>query len=246
VKSIPLELFACYRMGILVERENMFGERPTFYRKTLGVVAIAVAIAAATAVWLQIADLVRQDTFIWVEYFSYFTIITTILNIIALLFGGFAALSSERDTTLRTVVRHSLVTYALVTAGVYNLLIRDSVASSDSYASVDSWPMQLFHTYVPAYLLLDWLINPYRRRTPWSSMVLVFLLPALWLGLTLYRGQATGWYPYQFLNPLAEAGWSGVAQYVAVIAIAIGVIHLLLLGTNRLLHRNDHRRSVRG
>ena len=223
----------------------MFGERPTLYRQTLGVVAIAVAIVAATALWLQIADLVGQDAFVWVEYFSYFTIVTTILNIIALLFGGFAALSSERDTILRTVVRHSLVTYALVTAGVYNLLLRDSLASSDSYASVDSWPMQLFHTYVPAYLLIDWLINPYRRRIPWSSMALVFLLPALWLGFTLFRGQATGWYPYRFLNPLADAGWSGVAQYVAVIAIAIAVIHLLLLATNRLLHRRRDRQPVR-
>ena len=223
----------------------MFGERPTFYRKTLGVVAIAVAIASATAVWLQIADLVGQNAFVWAEYFAYFTIVTTILNIIALLFGGFSSLSSERDTTLRTVVRHSLVTYALVSAGVYNLLLRDSVAGSDSYATVDSWPMQLFHTYVPAYLLLDWLINPYRRKTPWSSMALVFLLPALWLGLALYRGQATGWYPYQFLNPLAEAGWPGVTQYVAVIATAIALIHLLLLGTNRLLHRNSNRQPVR-
>lgn len=222
----------------------MFGERPTIYRKTLGVLAIAVAIVAATAVWVQIADLVSQGAFVWFEYFSYFTIITTVLNIIALLFGGFAALSSERDTIFRTVVRQSLVTYGLISAGVYHLLLRDGLASQDAYVSADSWPMQIFHTYVPAYLLIDWLINPYRQRTPWSTMIVVFLFPAMWLGFSLYRGQATGWYPYDFLNPVAEPGWSGVIQHVALLALAMGVIHLLLLGINRALHRSKARKPA--
>jgi hypothetical protein len=222
----------------------MFGERPTLYRKTLGVLAILVAMVAATAVWLQIADLVSQNAFVWVEYFSYFTIITTILNIIALLFGGFAALSTERDTVFRTVGRQSLVTYALISAGVYHFLLKDALATSDSYVSADSWPMQIFHTYVPAYLLFDWLINPHRRRSPWSSLVVVFLFPAMWLGFTWYRGQATGWYPYNFVNPMVEGGWPEVGQYVAVLALAVGVIQLVLLGTNRVLFGNKARQKV--
>jgi hypothetical protein len=223
----------------------MFGERPTVYRRTLGVLAIVVAIAAATAVWVQIADLLGQGAFVWFEYFSYFTIITTVLNIIALLFGGFAALSSERDTIFRTVVRQSLVTYGLISAGVYHLLLRDDLSTSDAYVSADSWPMQIFHTYVPAYLVIDWLINPYRRRSPWSSMILVFVLPALWFGFTLYRGQATGWFPYQFVNPGADAGWSGVIQHVALLAIAMGLIQLVLLGSNRILYGNRARQPVK-
>jgi hypothetical protein len=222
----------------------MFGERPTLYRRTLGVLAIAVAIAAATAVWIQVADLVSQGIFVWFEYFSYFTIITTIVNIIALLFGGFAALSSERDTVFRTVVRQSLVTYSLISAGVYHLILRDALATSDAYVSADSWPMQIFHTYVPAYLVIDWLINPYRQRSPRSSMVWVFALPAMWLGFTLFRGQATGWYPYDFINPAAESGWSGVAWYVAVLTGVMGLIQLLFLGTNRLFHGNKRRKPL--
>lgn len=223
----------------------MFGERPTVYRKTLGVVAIAVAIMAATAVWLQIADLVQQEAFIWWEYFSYFTIITTVLNVVALLFGGFAALNSERDTVFRTVIRQSLVTYGLISAGVYHLLLREVVDTTNAYVSGDSVPMLVFHTFVPAYLLIDWLVNPYRTRTPWVSMIVVIPLPVLWLGVTLYRGGLTGWYPYRFLNPLAEAGWSGVAQNVAIVTLAILLIQLVLVGTNRLLHPKQERLATR-
>lgn len=223
----------------------MFGESPTMYRRTLGVLAIAIAIVAATALWVQIADLIGQGAFVWSEYFSYFTIVTTILNIIALLFGGFAALSSERDSLFRTVVRQSLVTYALISGGVYHLILRDALATSDTYVSADSWSMQIFHTYVPAYLVIDWLVNPHRQRLPWLSMILVFPLPAMWLGFTLFREQATGWYPYEFLSPAAELGWSGVIGYVTILTVAIGLIHLLLLGTNRIFHGTRQNQLVR-
>jgi hypothetical protein len=196
-------------------------------------------------VWVQVADLVSQGAFVWFEYLSYFTIVTTVLNIIALLFSGFAALSSERDTIFRTVIRQSLVTYALISAGVYHLLLRDSLASPDAYVSADSWPMQIFHTYVPVYLVIDWLINPYRKRSPWSSLILVFVLPAMWFGFTLYRGQATGWYPYEFVNPLTDQGWLGVMQPIAIIALAMLVIQILLLGTNHILFGKKARQPAR-
>jgi hypothetical protein len=214
-----------------------FGERPTLYRKTLGVVAIVVAMVAATALWVQIVDLVRQGAFVWDQYFSYFTILVTVVSIVALLFGGFSSMQTERDGVAHTAIRQSLVTYALITAVVYHFLLRDLTINPDVYVSADSVPMQLFHTYLPLYLLIDWLINPHRQKAPSTSLLWVTLLPALWLGVTLFRGSETGWYPYGFLNPSAEAGWSGVAEHTAVIAVAIVVVQLVLMGTNRLTHR---------
>jgi hypothetical protein len=223
-----------------------FGERPTFFRKTLGVLAIVVAIAAATAVFVQILDLMGKNVFVWSEFFSYFTIIVTLLSVVALLFGGVASLQSERDSTAHTLVRQSLVTYAVVSGGVYHLLLSDLTISPDAYVSADSVPMQIFHTYLPLYLLIDWLINPYRQKSPraLSTCSVVVVLPALWLAATLYRGEETGWYPYRFLNPGSEAGWTGVWEHVLVMAVALVVVQLVLLGTNRLLHRSKKQALV--
>lgn len=222
----------------------MFGERPTFYRKTLGVFAIVISVVAATAVFLQVADLMGQQAFVWDQYFSYFTILTTVLNVAALLFGGLNALSTEKDGVAHTVLRQSLVTYALASATVYHLILRDLGSSTDEFVSADNLPMLLFHTYVPLYLLLDWLINPYRSRAPFSSLVTVFVLPALWLGVTLFRGQTNGWFPYQFLNPTSAGGWAGVVDYIAGLALVIFLLQLALLGTNRRYHRTKRRRRV--
>lgn len=221
-----------------------FGERPSFFRKTLGVAEIAVAIVAATAVWVQVVDLLRQGAFVWDQYFSYFTIIVTVFSIVALLFGGMSSLQTERDSPAQTVFRHSLVSSAVIAAAVYHLLLSDLTVSTDAYVSADSIPMQLFHTYLPAYLVADWLINPYRRKSPWSTLVWVALFPAAWLGFTLFRGGETGWYPYLFLNPTSDAGWSGVIEHTGAIAVALVVVHLVLLGTNRLLHRTRKREKA--
>jgi hypothetical protein len=219
----------------------MFGERPTFYRKTLGVVAIAVAIATATAVWIQVADLMAAGEFIWEQYFSYFTIVTVVLNVVALLFGGIAALQSERDSLGYTIVRQSLATYAITAAGVYHLLLRDELMTSDSYVSATSVPMLIFHTYLPIYLTIDWLITPYRAKTSWWSLAAVLTLPAAWITWTLYRGLTTGWFPYRFLDPTTEAGWPGALDYMAGITVFIVAVQLVLLATNRLFHFTKHR-----
>jgi hypothetical protein len=221
-----------------------FGERPTFFRKTLGVLAIVVAIVSATAVWIQVVDLVRQDAFVWHQYFSYFTINVTLLSIVALLFGGFSSLQSERDSVAHTVIRQSLVTYAVIAAGVYHLLLSDLAISADAFVSNHSASMQLFHTYLPLYLVIDWFINPYRRRSPWSSLVWVAVFPSAWFGFTVFRGMETGWHPYRFLNPTADAGWSGVIEHIAVIAVAIVLVQLVLLGINRLIHRSRKREKA--
>jgi hypothetical protein len=215
----------------------MFGERPVPYRTTLGVLAVVVAIAGATAVWVQIAGLVRQDSFVWSEYFSYFTILTVVANCVVLLFSGFHSFQFERDEILLTTVRHVLVGYAVITSGVYHLLLRDATDATDPYVSADSLPMQIFHTWLPVYLVIDWLINPYRAKSRWSSMWLALVFPFIWLVFTMVRGSQTGWYPYPFLDPSPAGGYERIALTAAVITVAFLVVHLALTVINRLHHR---------
>lgn len=220
----------------------IIGERPSLYRKTLGIMAIAVAITASIAIWFQIEELVRAGAFVWHQYFAYFTIITTILNVVALLFGGFGALQSESDGIAHTMIRHSLVSYAILAGLVYHLVLKDMPLPEGSYVAENGLPQQIFHTIVPIYLVVDWLINPHRERVPWVSVPGMTLLPAGWLGFSLYRGETTGWYPYQFMNPATEIGWPGVVTNLSVIAGVLLVSHLLLLAVNRL-HLRMRRRG---
>jgi hypothetical protein len=215
----------------------MFGERPTFYRKTLGVVAIAIAIVAATAVWLQIADLTYGGLFDGFHYFSYFTIATTILAIIVLLYGGLSALNSERESTWNTVVHQAVIAASIAAGVLFHAIIKRSDGAETIPIDYGSFPMELFHTFLPIYLFLDWLINPYRAKIPWISLAASLAFPAAWLGFTLYRGYETNWYPYQFLNPQSEIGWAGVSTHIAGATVVLFSASLFLLVSNRLGHR---------
>lgn len=214
----------------------MFGERPTFYRITLGVVAIAVAVVTATAVWVQIAGLVSQGDFVWAQYFSYLTILTVIATCLALLYGGFQSFTSEKESVATTSTRHVLTTLALLAGVIYHLLLRDATDPNNPFTAWSSLPMQIFHTVLPLYLVIDWVINPHRARSPWVTLIGSLGLPGVWLGFTLLRGSQTGWYPYDFVNPTI-AGVSGVLAAVGAGTAMLLIIHLSLMGLNRLLCR---------
>ena len=215
----------------------MFGERPTFYRIALGVVAIAVAVATATAMWVQIAGLVSQDNFTWTEYFSYFTVLTVIANCVVLLYGGFQSFTSERDQVAMTATRHMLVTFAIFAAIIYHLLLRDATDPTNPFTAWSSLPMQVFHTVLPIYLLLDWVLNPHRAKSPWWTLVGALGFPVMWLGFSLVRGLQTGWYPYEFLNPAGTGGLGQVVTTTLAAGAMLVVVHLALLAINRVWQR---------
>jgi hypothetical protein len=222
----------------------MFGERPTFYRVTLGVVAIAVAVATATAVWVQIAGLVSQGDFTWTQYFSYFTIVTVVANCIVLLYGGFQSLTTERDQVGMTATRHLLITLAIVAGVIYHLLLRDAADPTNPYTAWSSLPMQVFHTILPIYLVVDWVLNPYRAKSPWWTLGGALGFPALWFALSLVRGSQTGWYPYDFVNPAGSGGVGRVVTMAVAAGAMLAIVHLTLLATNRLSHRLGTKKNL--
>lgn len=162
---------------------------------------------------IQITDRVLNNAFDPWEYFSYFTMQTSLFNIVVLLVGGTMALRMPQDTVLFTIVRMSTLTYAIVTAGVYNLLLRN-VPFESGYVGL-TWPNEIIHVWVPLFLLLDWLFAPGRPALPWSSLRVIVIYPIAWILYTLMRGAASGGeiYPYPFLDP-ANGGWGSVLAYV--------------------------------
>lgn len=166
---------------------------------------------------IQIADRVLNNAFDPSEYFSYFTIQSGLINIVVLLVGGAMALRMRRDTVLYTAVRMSTVAYAIVTAGVYNLLLRG--VPYEGFQGLQ-WPNEVLHVWVPIVIVLDWLLSPGRPALPWSALRIPIIYPVLWLVFTLLRGAFTATYPYPFIDP-ATAGWGSVVAYIAGLSVFI-------------------------
>ena len=204
------------------------------FRKTLGVASLLAAITLVTGLSVQISDQVINQAFIPEEYFSYFTIQTSMANVVALTIAGLHQLQSASDHLGVVLVKKFLFSYAIVTAVVYNLLLRGLPTEPGEYVSDITFPNEILHVVIPAYIALDWLLTPHRRKIPVWSLFAGLGYPLGWLGFTLLRGDVTGWYPYDFLDPRGPAGWSGVWTHIGAIALFIFALLGLALIINRL------------
>jgi hypothetical protein len=196
-------------------------------RAPLALLRLALALTIAVTIGIQIGDRVVHGAFDPAEYFSYFTIQSALIDVVVFAAGAVIALRLPRDTVLFTAVRASALAYAVVTAGVYNLLLRG--VPYEGFAGLQ-WPNEVLHVWVPLAILLDWLFAPGRPALPWTTLRLPLVFPVAWLVYTLARGAATDGYPYPFLDP-ATAGWGSVVGYIVALSAfilglaALGVLH---------------------
>ncbi len=206
-------------------------EPNTAARQTTGVLRIIVGLGILAGIITQVVDQSLNDAFIPGEYFAYFTIQSSMMNVVVLLVGGLLALRLRRDTALISRVSMAIVAYAVVTGAVYNLLLRD--IPSVGYVGIQ-WPNEVMHVWVPLLITLDWLIAPGRATIAWKHLSLALIYPLAWVAATLVRGPLAGWYPYPFLNPTGPDGYTGVVVYVVGIAAFIIAIAAAAIVTNRL------------
>ena len=200
-------------------------------RRVVGALRLLAGIGLLVTIVIQITDRVVNRAFDPWEYFSYFTIETSLMNIVVFVTGGVLALRLPRDTAVFTTVRMATLTYAIITAGVYNLLLRG--VHHDGFQGL-GWPNEVIHVWIPILIVLDWLISPGRPALSWRALRIVMIYPVAWLAYSLLRGAVSnGIYPYPFLDP-ATAGWGSVIIYIVVLSgVLVGLASLAVLYSRR-------------
>lgn len=203
-------------------------------RRGLGVANLVMAFAIAIALAVNIADRVIQGIFDPTHYFQYFTIQTSIINIVVLLIGGIFAVMRKNDPHWYSTMRASVVSYAIVTGVIYNLLLA-GFPSVDGYVASFGFPGDIQHIWAPLFIAVEWLLMPGRTRLRWGVLWISAVYPLLWAVGSLLRGLVgDGWVPYFFLD-VTDMGPAGVAAYLvaiaafvignSAIAVAVGRIH---------------------
>jgi hypothetical protein len=218
-------------------QESPLAGRPSIYRVFLALLNFVAATAIVAAITVQITDRVLNNAFIPEQYFSYFTIQSSLGNIFVLVLAGIVGLQSVRDSGAMVALRANFVAYSIITGAVYNVLLRDLPTAAGTYASSIQWPNEVTHVWIPLYFALDWILNPHRHKLPGWTMLVGIAIPLAWFAFTLTRGELTGWYPYAFLNPDGPTGWTGVWIYAA----GIGVIIIALVSATALINLIHHK-----
>jgi carbon starvation protein CstA len=191
------------------------------------VVAAAIAVAAfsqlAHTLGRRAADGIDDPAFYVTNFFSFFTIDSNLLSVVALLIGAVVLVRfRDREPQWFTVLRLAATTYMTVTLVVYNTLLRGIELPQGETLP---WSNEILHVVGPLYVLLDWLFAPGRNRLEWSRIWVVVVFPLIWTAYTLVRGtivvdivSGLPWYPYPFLNPSSsDNGYLSVAFYVILI-----------------------------
>lgn len=195
-----------------------------------GSIAIAVALVAQLQRTMQNEKSGEGEVgFVVQNFFSFFTVESNVLAVLALFVGIFVLVSRRNEPQAWTVFRAAATTYMATTGIVYNLLLRGIELPQGATVG---WSNEILHVIGPVVMVLDWLIAPGRRPLKAKALWGIVAFPILWAGYTLARGvmvidPRTGdpWYPYPFLNPLTSVnGYFSVSFYVVLIGVLIGVV----------------------
>lgn len=165
------------------------------------------------------------------NFFSFFTIESNVLSVIALAAAAVWAWTRGRAAAhpplWLTVLLTAATAYMLVTGVVYNTLLRGIELPQGQTVP---WSNEVLHVVGPLLMLIDLLFAPRGRALRWSALWVVIAYPVIWAVYTLGRANlvvapGTGnpwWYPYPFLDPhQVPNGYLGVAGYIVVIAAVI-------------------------
>ena len=178
--------------------------------RTASVVVVVVAIVA------QAVELANHDAFNPTRFFAYFTIQSNLIGIAAfawLLANRGAPRSHALESFRGAAAAYLTVTFVVVIALLSNVDVGLGLV----------WVDVVLHKLFPVIVVLDWLVDPPTVRLSGRDVVAWMIYPVVWLGLTLVRGAADGWYPYPFLNP-ANGGYGSVAITSVVITIGFLVL----------------------
>ncbi|WP_109208771.1 MULTISPECIES: Pr6Pr family membrane protein [Microbacterium] len=191
------------------------------------------------------------------NYFSLFTIVSTMLAIVALSVAASWAMRNPGTSRepLGIALAIAAVTGPILLLGlVYNLLLRglpSAVALGDTagIAMLDKYAAEVLHVVLPIYFVLDLLLASRRRALPWWSLAVLVGYPLVWTTYTMVRGERVGnpdgttpwWYPYPFLDPHGAGGYPSAFLYIGAILVGFLAIGSMII----MIGRYRERRALR-
>lgn len=206
--------------------------------KSIAGIRFVTAFAILASITWQITDRLVHNLFRPAEYFSYFTIQTSLIAAVTLAVAGWFAWQGRVETHTLNLVRLSSVAFTVVVTLVYNMLLRGLPnAPEDGNYDWPVMPNEILHVWAAIILLIDWMLSARRVNLRLRSIFWVLLFPLAWLGYSIVRGLIVNWWPYWFINPNEKAGVPGMLEYIFGIMVFLLVVASALIGLQRLTVR---------
>ncbi len=192
-------------------------------QKMLAVYKIFFGFLGASSIITEIAVLSERGKFSPVNFFSFFTIESNMFAAAMLIASAILVGRSKQSVTL-VMLRGAATLYMLMTGIIFAVLL----SRLDVQLTAVPWDNIVLHYIMPVALVVDWILDPPKKRIGFKRGLLWIVFPLFYVAYTLVRGVFANWYPYPFLNP-AQGGYMKVA-FVSI-CITGGVLLLVWLMT---------------
>lgn len=201
------------------------------YRIIFGIFRALLGLSLLVSVAWQVNNRIAADLFRPAEYFAFFSITSSILAGVVLVYSAYVLLTNKEETERQMSLR-LIVTVSMVIVGVvYHALLGDSAVDPRDIGY--EWPVipnLIIHTWAPIAIVFDYLLSIRGSLPRWRKSLWVIAYPLSWLAFSITRGLIDGWWPYWFINPNSEIGIPGVIGYVLAISFAFISLGFLLSG----------------
>jgi hypothetical protein len=206
--------------------------------RTAAIIRFGTAFAMLASIVWQVTSRLLNNVFRPEEYFSYFTIQTSLIAVVTLWVSGWFAWTGRKETRVLNVVRLSTVTFTVVVTLVYNLLLRGLADDPKDGGYV--WPVlpnEILHVWAAIFMLIDWMLSSRRINLRIRTIFWVLVFPLAWLIYSVILGLIVNWWPYWFINPNEPAGITGMLTYIVAIMLFLLTVAIALLGLQRITVR---------
>ncbi len=198
--------------------------------------AVGAAIGIAALV-LQLYLLLRlsaakggNSTAAIVEFFSYFTILSNLLAVLAYLGSLLNRGRGAASFFARPTVKTAIALYIAIVGLVYVLVLR-VLWHPEGLAKLADVAL---HYVTPVYFLLYWAIFVDKSRLAYGEIPRWLIFPVVYAIYAVARGAITGTFPYPFLD-LPKIGLARVALNIVVLVAAFAAIGALLVAAGRAM-----------
>lgn len=175
---------------------------------------IIFALLGFSALVTEMVALVERGTFHAVNFFSFFTVESNILAVIAFILGALAVYSGKKSRALDYF--RGATTFFMVVTGIVFAVLLSGLQGVELTAV--PWDNVVLHYIIPIAIAIDWIMDHPKTRFSYRTALGWIIFPIAYLVYSLIRGAVVGWYPYPFLNP-ANGGYVQVLLTSLVIAL---------------------------
>lgn len=163
-----------------------------------------------------------------VRFFSFFTILTNILVALYFTLEVFKVENRWFNTRNKAQMLTAVTVYIAVVGLVYQVVLRQIWNPTGLQRLVD----ELLHSVIPVLAVVYWISFENKSSLKWNMIPKWLIYPLVYLVYVLIRGEASGFYPYPFVD-VATHGLQQVLINSAFVTLLFVAISCVLVGIGK-------------